>query len=233
MSNQSYLDIPEEFRDHLTPIRQHQLQLAKQLDLSSRINFSDLRLVAGLDVAYLESDDLACAGISVVDFRTLEIIEEHVEFFKPSIPYIPTFLHARESDGYHAVIRKLEEKPDLFMFDGNGIIHPCGLGLASQMGLELNKPTMGIAKELLLGNYQPPLLKGGFSDIVFNNQIIGVAFQTMNPPAKPIFASQGHLIDLSSVINVLREFNHNQVYQVKLPLPVFLADKLVKEKIGG
>ncbi len=231
MENISYLDIPEEFREHLKPIRDQQLKLAKQLDLSSKVNLGNLSLVAGLDVAFLASDELACAGITVVDFRTLEIIEEHVEFFKPTIPYIPTFLYVRESPGYFAVIQKLEEQPDLFMFDGNGIIHPYGLGLASQMGLELNQPTIGIAKELLLGDYQSPLLKGGYSDIYYNDKTIGVAYQSMDPPAKPIYASQGHQINLSSVINILREFTQSQIYQSKLPLPIFLADKLVKENL--
>ncbi|MBN1328916.1 MAG: endonuclease V [Candidatus Heimdallarchaeota archaeon] len=233
MDNLPNFDIPEEYREHLSSIRQQQLQLAKQLDLSSKLNLSNIHLVAGLDVAFHESDTLACAGISVVGFQTYEIIEEQIEFFKPPIPYIPSFLHTRESTGYHAVTKKLEIKPDLFMFDGNGIIHPYGLGLASQMGLELNEPTIGIAKELLLGEYEPPLQKGGYSKIVHQGQIIGVAFQTTNPPAKPIFASQGHKIDLNSVINILRGFTQHQVFQTKLPLPIFLADKLVKEKIGN
>ncbi|MHA1211975.1 MAG: endonuclease V [Candidatus Heimdallarchaeota archaeon] len=232
MNNQHYLDIPQEFREQLIPVREEQIQLAKTLDLERKLSLGNIRLVAGLDVAYSKDDSLACAGITVVDFRTFEIVEEAIDFFKPTIPYIPSFLHLRESEGYHTVIKKLDEQPDLFIFDGNGIIHPYGLGLASQMGLEINKPTMGIAKKLLLGEFIPPLQKGGYSEILHNEVIIGAAYQTSKLPAKPIFASQGHMIDLQTIINVVREFTQRQIYHTKLPLPILLADKLVREKLG-
>ena len=136
-----------------------------------------------------EESNFACAGVVTIDFRTFELIEEQIEFFEPKIPYIPSFLHYRESPGYHKVWEKLEEKPDLLMFDGNGIIHPYGFGLASQMGLELERPSIGVAKKLLLGEYNEPLVKGGFSFITQDNENIGAAFQTAKKPAKPKVAS--------------------------------------------
>ncbi len=232
MNNDQHLDIPKEYRSKLLPVREKQIKLADQIVLEGNLKLGNIRLVAGLDVAYDKTDKIACAGIVVVDFRTLEIVEEVIEFFKPSIPYVSSFLHARESLGYHAVIKKLEENPDVFIFDGNGIIHPHKIGLASQMGLELNQPAFGVAKKLLLGEYDSNLLKGGYSDIIFEKKIIGAAYQSSKPPAKPIFLSQGHLIDLHTVINITREFILNQVYRTKLPLPLLLADKLVRKEIG-
>ena len=232
MTDDKFLDIPKDYRKELIPVRQEQVILSPHVLLDGDLSLEDITLVAGLDVAYSKDDKLACASLVVVDFRTLEPVEEYFEFFKPSIPYIPSFLHYRESPGYHAVIKRLEEKPDLFLFDGNGIIHPYGIGLASQMGLELKQPTVGIAKKLLLGEYIDPLRKGGYSQIVFEEKVIGAAFQSADPPAKPIFLSQGHLIDFNTTVYVIREFFQNQIFSTKLPVPLLLADKLAREKLG-
>lgn len=38
--------------------------------------------------------------------------------------------------------------PDVLMFDGNGILHPRGLGLASHFGVMQDVCTIGVAKNL-------------------------------------------------------------------------------------
>lgn len=225
--------IPNEFKELLTKVREEQIKYSEQVSLENKLEFGEIVTIAGLDVAYSEKDDFACAGIVVIDFRTFEILEEQVEFFSPSIPYIPSFLHYRESPGYHKVISKLNEKPDVMIFDGNGLIHPFGFGLACQMGLETNLPSFGVAKNLLFGIYEPPLDRGGFSEINYNNKIVGAAFQTLELPAKPVFISSGHLVNLNLCVNIMREFVLHQNYPSKLPLPLNLADKLVREKLLG
>ncbi|MBK5112547.1 MAG: endonuclease V [Candidatus Heimdallarchaeota archaeon] len=232
MTDDQYLDIPKEYRKELIPVRQEQVLLSSHIILDSDLSLEDITLVAGLDVAYLKGDELACAGLVVVDFRTLEVVEEHVEYFRPRIPYIPSFLHYRESPGYHTVIKRLKVEPELFLFDGNGIIHPQGIGLASQMGLEIKQPTVGIAKKLLFGEYTPPLKKGGYSQIIHEEKNIGVAFQSADLPAKPVYLSQGHMIGFNTMIYVMREFIRNQIFDTKLPVPLLLADRFVREKLG-
>ncbi|NHJ87236.1 MAG: endonuclease V [Asgard group archaeon] len=224
--------IPSEYQSILQPIRDEQIKLASKLILESKIRLSDIKTVAGFDTAFDETNNLACAGVVTVDISTLETIEEHFTYFTPAIPYISTFLAYREAPGYRIVYKELEEKPDILFFDGNGIIHPFSFGIASQMGLEFNKPSTGIAKKLLFGDFAPPIDMGGFSHITYKDKVIGAAYQSAPPPTKPIFVSQGHLIDLITCINVIREFTYNQKYQKKLPLPLFLADQLAKEKIG-
>ena len=225
--------IPEEFKEELLKVRAKQKELATQITLQNRINLGDIRLISGFDVAYDDESNFACAGVVTIDFRTFELIEEQVEFYEPPIPYVPSFLHYREGQGYHKVWEKLEEKPNLLMFDGNGIIHPFGFGLASQMGLELNRPTIGVAKKLLLGNYKEPIAKGGFSYITRENEKIGAAFQTADSPAKPIYISPGHLVDLQTTINIIRMFSLKQKFLGKLPLPLKLVDTLVNEHLEG
>ncbi|MHA1243730.1 MAG: endonuclease V [Candidatus Heimdallarchaeota archaeon] len=225
--------IPEEFKEELLKVRAKQKELATQINLQNSISLGDIHFISGFDVAFDDESNFACAGVVTIDFRTFELIEEQVEFFKPKIPYIPSFLHYREAPGYHKVWEKLEEKPDLLMFDGNGIIHPFGIGLASQMGLELNYPSIGVAKKLLLGEYKEPITKGGFSYITRDNENIGAAFQTAKEPAKPIYISPGHRVDLKTTINIIRLFSLKQKFLGKLPLPIKLADTLVRERLEG
>jgi deoxyribonuclease V len=232
MTDEKYLDIPKDYRQVLIPVRQEQILQAPHVLLDGDLSLEDITHVAGLDVAFSRDDSLACASLVVVDFRTLEPVEEHFEYFEPSIPYIPSFLHHRESPGYREILKRLEVEPELFLFDGNGIIHPYGIGLASQMGLEMEKPTVGITKKLLFGDYIPPLQKGGYSEISHEDQRIGAAFQSAEPPAKPIFLSQGHRISYNTMIYIIREFIQNQIFDTKLPTPLLLADKLAREKIG-
>jgi deoxyribonuclease V len=230
MEDNYILEAPAEFHEKLKNAREKQIHLKDSLDLEGKISLGNIRLVAGFDVAYNEEDNYACAGVVVVDFRTLEVVEEHITFYKPVIPYIPTFLHLREGQGYHEIYKKIEEKPDILFFDGNGILHPFKMGLASQMGLELKKPSIGIAKKLFKGDYKPPLNQGGYSKIDVEGEVLGIAFQSLPLPAKPIFLSQGNQVSLSVTIHVVREFIQNQKYQTKLPLPIFRAHNLVSEQ---
>ncbi len=66
-------------------------------------------------------------------------------------PYIPGLLAFREGPAVLAAWDKLNTKPDLLMFDGQGIAHPRGIGIASQMGLWLDKPSIGVAKSQFCG----------------------------------------------------------------------------------
>ena len=231
MSKPAEFPIPEKYKELLTKVREKQLKLASEISLEPRMSFGDIHTIAGLDVAFSEKEDHACAGIVTIDSRSFEVLDEQVAYFNPPIPYIPTFLHYREAPGYHKLMDQLNEKPDVLIFDGNGILHPFGIGIASQMGIEFNIPSFGISKKLLLGKFDDRLQLGGFSNIIHNETRIGIAFQSYAHPAKPIYASPGHLIDFRTVVNILREFHLNQKYPSKLPLPLAMADKLVREKI--
>ncbi|MFW9922712.1 MAG: endonuclease V [Candidatus Thorarchaeota archaeon] len=224
--------IPPEFSEVLFPIRKQQIELSKKVILEDSIEFGQIHTIAGLDIAYSKDGSIACAGVVVIDFRNFDVIEEQIEFFSPPIPYIPSFLFHRESPGYLQVLKKLQEKPDILIFDGNGVLHPFGCGLASQMGLAINKPCFGVAKKLLFGEFNSDLRVGGFSLIKKDDTIIGAAFQSLAPPAQPVYVSVGHLMSLSTVVNIMREFTYFQVYPSKLPTPLTLADKLVREQFS-
>ena len=50
------------------------------------------------------------------------------------------------------IIRLLKNQFDVLIIDGHGILHPRKCGLASYVGITIDKPTIGVAKNLLCGS---------------------------------------------------------------------------------
>src|SRR5207253_5317343 len=80
---------------------------------------------------------------------------------RPLFPYttlfrsIPTYLAYREFPGIGAAVRRLSTRPDLLMIDGHGRLHPALFGVACDVGVRLDLPTIGVAKHPLAGRVQP------------------------------------------------------------------------------
>ncbi len=68
-------------------------------------------------------------------------------------PYVPGFLAFREAPHLIELINKLKNKspefyPQVIFFDGNGILHNNGCGLASHLGVLLDISTLGVSKTM-------------------------------------------------------------------------------------
>ena len=93
--------------------------------------------------------------------------------------------------------------PDLLIFDGQGIAHPGGLGLASHMGIVLRKPSIGAAKSRLVGKYKEPgVKKGNYSFLFHKGKKVGVVLRTRQN-TKPMFISPGHKTDIKSSMEII------------------------------
>src|SRR2546425_5267011 len=125
-----------------------------QLRLSQKVVTKDctnkIRKVCGVDVSY--NDETARASAVVMDAITLDVLEHATLETKVKAPYIPGFLMLRESEPILSVLKSLKNNFDLLIVDGNGQLHPRKCGIASYLGIILNKPTIGVAKSLLCGN---------------------------------------------------------------------------------
>ena len=157
-----------------------------------------IRKVAGIDVAVKENT--LWAAVVVLSFPELKVVDQATASATPAFPYIPGLLSFREGPAIINAYMKLSIEPDLLLFDGHGIAHPRRLGIASHLGLLLDKPSIGCAKSRLCGHYtQPGLTKGDKALLKDNNEIIGAVLRTRNK-VKPVFISIGHRLDLEACI---------------------------------
>ena len=181
--------------------------IALQKELKSRLQLRPLaqspRLIAGADLSFDKGSDTVYAGIVVLSLPELRIVEERGLQTMAPFPYVPGLLSFREAPAILEVWDKLENKPDLLVTDGQGIAHPRGFGIASHLGLWLEIPTVGCAKTLLCGKFEPPdETRGARAPIIYKNQTIGAALRTKTR-VSPVYVSPGHLIDLESSIQLM------------------------------
>lgn len=186
----------------LTP-QQAKEQQMKLRQLLKQVPLENIDLVAGVDLSFPKVDQ-GYAVIVVIDIKTMKTIEYVTESSPVSFPYIPGLLAFREGPVFLKAWEKLKSKPDVIMFDGQGIAHPRHMGIAAHMGLFLELPTIGVAKSHLYGRYQEPGNKKGDYEYLYDDsgEIIGAVLRTKKD-SKPLFVSPGHMSDLESSIDLV------------------------------
>jgi len=183
----------------------------------------DVRLVAGADVSYNRGDDRFTAGVVVLGVPELDVVEEVSATGVVRFPYVPGFLTFREGPVLSKAFAKLKTRPDLVLFDGQGIAHPRGLGLAAHMGLLLDVPAIGCAKSRLCGRHVAPGREAGArTPLRLDGKTIGSVVRTRTD-VKPVFVSIGHRIALRSAVAWVLKTCRG----VRLPEPTRRAHKLV------
>ena len=198
-----------------------------QKDLKSNISlkksFSKIDKIAGADVSYYQNKMIA--GVIIFEFPNLKIIERKSFISPVNFPYIPGFLTFREGPSLLETFKKIKNEPDVILFDGQGIAHPRRMGIASHLGLFLNKPTIGCAKSRLSGEYIPVgEEKGDYALLKEGEEVLGAVLRTRRK-VKPIFISPGHKIDLSNSIEIVLKCTE----KYKLPVPVREAHIFVNQ----
>lgn len=157
--------------------------------------FSEVKTVGGGDAAYSKKGDLLFAAVVVLSFPEMKIIDAATADGRAFFPYIPGLLSFREGPILIEVFQRLSVKPDLMIYDGQGVAHPRGMGLASHMGLWLNLPSIGCAKTPLLNGFvSPGPSRGSFEWIRKKGRKVGAVLRTKEN-VKPLFISPGHRID--------------------------------------
>ena len=182
---------------------QIQEDLQKRLILSDHNHPLEITTVAGADISYARGDALFFAAVVLLEYPSLKVLETVSYAQRVTFPYIPGLLTFREGPPLLTAFERLTGVPDVIIFDGHGIAHPRGIGLASHMGLFLNVPTIGCAKKRLTGFYEEPGIKrGDFSLLTRESETIGAVVRTKEK-IKPIFISQGHKIGLDRAVDLI------------------------------
>lgn len=200
--------------------------LLPNVKLENCFQKDEIRLIAGVDVAYWNHHDktYGTCCIVVIDGENMEVVESVHSYGEITVPYIPGFLAFRELPLVMNAVQKLTTQPDIYMFDGNGYLHYRHLGIATHASFFLKKPTIGVAKSYLKINnvdfVMPDNKAGSFTDIIINNEIYGRALRTRKD-VKPIFVSCGNWIDLNTSTEIVMNCINNES---RLPISVRLAD---------
>ncbi|MGQ9623751.1 MAG: endonuclease V [Candidatus Bathycorpusculaceae bacterium] len=197
-----------------------------QLRLSKQILFEDklperIMYIAGVDVAYTR--DLSIGAVAVLDYASLKLVEAQTALYKIRFPYIPTLLSFRETQPTVLCIKKLKIKPDVFLVDGHGFAHPYRCGFASHFGLVIDKPTIGVAKNILLNNVKELRVEEDVVLLEHNNEIVGAAVTTKKG-FKPVYVSVGHMISLETAIKIVK----NCARASRVPEPILRAHEMAE-----
>lgn len=200
-------------------LKKEQFRLAHKIIL--RDDFSIVKKIAGIDTLPIPPNQLL-AGVIVCEFPSLKIIEQKTYLLHDPLPYQPGFQAYRDMPAMIEAYNLLEQEPDVILVKGEGILHPRKMGVASQLGLMLNKSTIGITPKLNLGKVEQ-------GKIFFNNEICGFEVKTREH-ANPVYVSPGHLVSLGSALDIVSK---TIVYPHKLPEPLHLAHKMMRKKVKG
>lgn len=188
---------------NITPAEAIELQkkLAAEVISNRPIDMFSVRLVAGVDVSVKEN--LSQAAVVILRYPELDVIETVLAKQPTPFPYIPGLLSFREGPVLEEAFQKLQHEPDVFIFDGMGIMHPRRIGIASHMGVWLQRPTIGCGKTFLLGYYDEPAPeRGAWSLVHHNGDVIGAVLRTRTG-VKPVYISPGHLADLPTSLDLV------------------------------
>jgi len=191
--------------------------------------FLELRTIGGADVAYSKDETTLSGAIAILSFPELRPLDFALIRGNSPFPYVPGLFAFREGPILIRAFRKLRIKPDLMIFDGQGIAHPRGLGLASHMGLWFDLPSIGCGKTYFIGHFfSPGLSKGNFEWIEMEGNKVGAVLRTKDN-VRPLFISPGHRIDLMTSIQIILKTCKGY----RIPEPLRRAHHLSREKQRG
>lgn len=176
------------WQGHTRQLKQLQMALRQRVELQPLGALP--RLIGGADVSLNRGSNTAYAGIVVLDWHTMETVEESGAVGEFAIPYIPGYLSFREVPLLLAAWDKLQHKPDVVMADGHGVLHPRSLGVATHFGLEAGVASLGCAKKVLVGDYQPPSGLYQASPMSVHGELRGYAYLSRRN-SNPIYVSPG------------------------------------------
>lgn len=179
--------------------------IAVQRKLTAKVRIQHLKrevvYIAGIDAAFI--DDRVIGTACLYKFPGPVLIERAIAIKRCNVPYIPGFLSFREGPVIIEAIRKLSRDPDLLLFDGQGIAHPRGLGIASHVGVVLDLPSVGCAKSRLVGEYtEPGKKKGDLSPLLLHGEVIGCVLRTRDR-VRPVFVSPGNKVSFENAVDAV------------------------------
>jgi len=149
--------------------------------------------VAGVDLAYVGKYSFTAAAL--LEYETLKPAEVQCIKSLAKVPYRPGFLGFREAPSMVEAVHMLKTGPEVILVDGHGLAHPRRFGLACHVGVLLDLPTIGVAKNLFYGEVQ--------GDRILDengNELGGV----ISAGKKMLYVSIGHKVSLETAVQIAK-----------------------------
>ncbi|HIE37467.1 MAG TPA: deoxyribonuclease V [Anaerolineales bacterium] len=178
---------------------------ALQQRLRSRVRVKPLpasiQVVGGVDVSIQK--ETVRAAVVLLSFPDLEPLEAATAELPVDFPYVPGLLAFREGPVVLDALERLRGRPDVLIFDAQGLAHPRRMGLATHIGVLLDWPAVGCAKSRLCGEHEePPPEQGGWVPLMSGEEVIGAVVRTRTG-VRPLFVSVGHRADLKTAVELV------------------------------
>ncbi|MEM3396636.1 MAG: endonuclease V [Thermoplasmata archaeon] len=168
----------------LKKLREEQEHLAKKIWLDDDFTLKDFGV---LDVAYKGRKGFCAMAVFDASGKPTATFRATTEI---NFPYIPTYLAYRELP---LILKVLEYyRPSLLLIDGNGILHPRKMGIATHAGIVAEIPTIGAAKSLLRGELQG-------EKIFLNRELVGYR-------CGKYYVSPGHRVSIESARKIAEKY---------------------------
>lgn len=185
-------------------------------------------LVAAVDVQY-EGER---ASAAMVLTRRDEAPRVLVADTPTPAAYQPGAFAVREGPILLALLeaaRAAGETWDVLLVDGHGIAHPQRFGVATWLGVELDVPTVGCAKESLLPwTGQVGDARGSTLDVTRDDEVVGRVVRTQDG-VRPMFVSPGHRVGLDEAVRLVVGLCST----FRVPDPIRLADQAARAHRRG
>jgi deoxyribonuclease V len=210
----------------VTPDRAKAIQrrLATEVAATS-LDVDAVETVAGVDVSI--RDGTAQAAISVIRTFGCTVIDEAVHRQEVPFPYVPGLLSFREVPAVLPALEQLTAQPDVLMTDSHGYAHPRRFGLACHLGVLLDRPVLGVAKSILVGDPDGTLdaEKGSRVPLVHDDETVGAVLRTRTD-VNPVYVSVGHRCTLDDAVALTLDCSP----RYKIPEPTRQAHKLSRRE---
>jgi deoxyribonuclease V len=180
------------------------------------ISPDQMRHICGVDVSYHQN--MAFCSVVNMDRSSFQVIEAKECRYLVDFPYISGLFFLREADPILRSLRKLKLSYDVLIVNGHGVLHPRRMGLASFVGLLVDRPTIGVAKRLLCG------VETENNYVSIDQDICGK--KIVRQGNKSIYVSVGHKISLESSVNLVNELT---IQKDIFPEPLRIADRISRK----
>lgn len=198
--------------------------IADQARLAARLRFEPLaaasvRTIAGLDAHY--EAGLARGAVALMTADGSAKPQAFTADGAPGESYEYGFLAYRELPVMIAALSRLSAAPDVIFYDGNGALHPRGIGAASHLGALLDVPVIGVSKNVAAFRPFPETRRGDIRPLG-DSPGVGALLVTRDG-VNPVCVSPGHRCDLDSAIALTLAMS-----TTRIPEPTRLADQAAR-----